>query len=165
MRKKLGGTYRWAAVATLILVSSCGNRDGNDANTAETPAPAPAASPVSVGVYAPGDDGAEAWGAFDFYRTHATLAAFQGHLTLEAAGNLPAAAEALAGASVYRIVNAQEFHEANKDRDMRCLAPALWLAVKPIDGGAHVALLTLQDWKAFEPKKPGLCGSGTYSAQ
>jgi hypothetical protein len=165
MRREFGGAYG-LAVATLILVSSCGNRDGNNSNTVEAPAPAPTTSPTSLGLYSPRDDGAEAWGAFDFYRTHATLAAFQGHLTLEAAGNLPASAgETLAGASVYKIVNAQEFHDTNKNRDVRCLAPALWLAVKPIDGGAHVALLTLQDWKVFEPKKPGLCGSGTYDAQ
>ena len=150
---------RWLLTAAMLAsVCSCGKRGGNEADTAD--------APIAINVYTPQDGGAEAWGPFDFYKTHATLSAFQGHLSLESVGRLPAAAgEEFAGAQVFRITNAQEFHDGNANRDFRCLAPALWLAVKPTDGKLRIALLTLEKWQEFEPKKPGLCGGGLYQAQ
>jgi hypothetical protein len=143
------------------LLAACGNN--------EEPTP-PAASPApTTGTYVPIDDVAKRWGTFDFYGPHATLAGFQGHLSLEAVGTMPATAgKEFAGSTVYRIVNADELHEQNANRDYRCLLPAKWLAIKPASEQGtqriQVLLLMMDDWKFFEPVKPGFCGSGTYEA-
>jgi len=155
----------WVLVlATLALACSCAKPDGNDTATSDS-------GPPVVGVYAPKSQVAASWGAFDFYGTHATLAAFQGHLALEPVGRMPpSSGEELAGAQVYRIVNWQEYHEQNGNRDMRCLRPARWLAIKTQPKTAAepvklwVALLMLEDWAAYVPMKPGFCGGGLYEA-
>ncbi len=161
---------RWARnfgsvglTVALLSVSSCGNRDGSEAAT-EPPPPA-------ISIYAPVDDVGRSWGTFDFYRTHATFAAFSGHLALAEAGRLGAAAgEELAGAQVFKIVNADEHFAGNRGREGTCLNAPRWLAVKslPARGGEppriRAALLMLEDWQAFVPGKPGFCGSAVYEA-
>ncbi|HTE43198.1 MAG TPA: hypothetical protein VK629_20415 [Steroidobacteraceae bacterium] len=155
-------SLRFLTLGFALALCACGKDDSTskpsaDADTAAAP------SPPTSGIFAPVDEVAKTWGAFDFYGPHATMAGFQGHLALEPVGTLPATAgEPLAGAQVYRIVNAKELHDQSAHRDYRCLSPALWLAIKTGTPQIHVALFMMEDWKTFAPGKPGLCGSGIY---
>jgi hypothetical protein len=151
---------RLCGLAALLLASSCGQRDGSDVKVDE---------PAVAGSYAPADAIAASWGAFDYYRTHATFAAFQGHLSLEDAGRMPASAgEELAGAQVFKIVNAEEHFAANRSREGACLTAPRWLAIKALkeelgEKRVRVALLMLENFGAFVPGKPGFCGAGIYA--
>lgn len=112
-------------------------------------------------------------------RLSATSASFehqQGTMTLEFAGTLPAfpgyriASEFVAGASVYRVTNADQYFLDNPKvcggRPLKFIV-AKFESLADIKGGTmavNVLLLSLDDHKDFRPSTFDPCGGDTYKA-
>ena len=112
-------------------------------------------------------------------RLSSTFAAFEHHrgaMSLEYAGVLPAfpgyriASEFLAGASVYRVTNAEQYF---LDNPTICGGKPLTFVVTKftsladVKGGTmavNLWLLSLDDYNAFRPTTSDPCGGDTYKA-
>ena len=153
--------------------------------TAPAPAPAPApttvATPFVLGpeesIYNSAGNALSApLGAMRLSATSASFEHHQGTMALEFAGTLPAfpgyriASAFVAGASVYRVTNADQYF---LDNPKICGGRALKFVVAKfesladIKGGTmavSVWLLSLDDYKDFRPSTSDPCGGDTYKA-
>jgi len=77
--------------------------------------------------------------------------------------NAVSAVDELTGARMYRVTNAKEYFVHNKGKNGFCDSPPLWLAVKQDHEAIEVALLTVADWRKYDPSKPGVCSIGRYA--
>jgi len=119
--------------------------------------------------YVPASRASQTWGNLQLSETRARFASFDGELTLEAVGVMPAGAgEELAGAQVYRVTNADSFFDDNEGRNGFCSGPLRWLSVgrRSVagvpEGAIWIGLLTIEDWHAYTPDVQGYCGGGLY---
>jgi hypothetical protein len=112
-------------------------------------------------------------------RLSGTSAAFehhQGSMTLEFAGTLPdfpgykIASEFLAGASVYRVTNAEQYFRDNPNicggKPLKFIV-AKFESLADIQGGtmaANLWLLSLDDYADYRPSMSDPCGGDTYKA-
>jgi hypothetical protein len=119
--------------------------------------------------FLPISDAVESWGTLQLSNRTLQLETFKGEMQLEYAGAMAEnAGEDLAGASVFRIKNADGFFKQNRDHGHFCEAPVRWVAVNS-KTGAHMwsneislALLTIDDWSQYTPNVQGYCAGGTY---
>jgi hypothetical protein len=103
------------------------------------------------------------------YNRSLQLETFKGTMELEYVGAMAEnAGEDLAGASVFRIKNADGFFQQNRDHDKFCEQPVRWVALNSKTGAPmwsaeiSLALLTIEDWSQYTPEVQGYCGGGTY---
>lgn len=115
----------------------------------------------------------ESWGELEFSNQSLSFENRQGEMKLQYVGQMPdTAGDELAGASVYRVENANSYFTANRNAEGFCTEPPRWAAINSPAGAPAwsgeiwVSLLTLEDWTAFEPGVPGHCAGSKYvSAQ
>jgi hypothetical protein len=75
-----------------------------------------------------------------------------------APANTPA--EFLAGARVYRVLNADEFYARNKASQAFCGAPFRWIALKAVDRSTiRLTTFYIRDWRMDRDDKLGECSS------
>ncbi|MBX5461616.1 MAG: hypothetical protein IRZ28_11070 [Steroidobacteraceae bacterium] len=101
--------------------------------------------------------------------TDLQLTDLDGVMRLDYVGHMPeTAGEDLAGASVYRVKNAQEHFKKNAGKPGYCEEPPRWVAVNAESGAPAwsrkiwVGLLTLEEWSRFTPGDHRACASGEY---
>ena len=151
--------------------------------TAPVPAPAP---DVKAAPFVPGAEtltynsvGNAVSADLGTMRLSATSASFehhQGQMTLEFAGTLPSfpgyriASEFVAGASIFRVTNAEQYFLDNPKicggKKLRFLV-AKFESLADIKGGTmavNVWLLSLDDMKYYRPEVYDPCGGDTYKA-
>jgi hypothetical protein len=125
--------------------------------------------------YIPVSTEVEPWGTLELDDKHLRLEALQGELRLEYVGRFPEMeGNDLSSASVYRVKNGARYLALNSGQRALCNAPPRWLAVSSTSGAPawsgeiQVALLTLPDWRQFNPGSPAPpndsqpCASGRY---
>jgi hypothetical protein len=119
--------------------------------------------------YLPISDAVEGWGPLQLSNRTLQLEALQGTMQLEYAGAMAeAAGEDLAGASVFKIKNADQFFKQNRDHDHFCAEPIRWVALNSKNGAPAwsseiwLALLTIEDWNSYTPEVQGYCTGGKY---
>lgn len=90
-------------------------------------------------------------------------------MKLEYVGLMPdETGEQLAGASVYRVKNADSYFKKNAGRDGYCTATPRWVAVNSRTGAPAwsseiwVGLLAIADWAKFSPNEHRYCAGGDY---
>jgi hypothetical protein len=118
----------------------------------------------------------EPLGAMRLSATSASFEHHQGTIALEYAGTLPAysgyriASEFLAGASVYRVTNAEQFFLDNPTvcggKPLKFIVTK-FVSLADIKGGTmavNVWLLSLDEYKDFRPSMFDPCGGDTYKA-
>ena len=145
------------------------------------PAPATGATPFVLGPEAltynsAGNAPGAPLGTMQLSATSASFEHHQGQMALEFAGTLPAfpgyriASEFVAGASVYRVSNADQYFLDNPKicggRPLKFVV-AKFESLADIKGGTmavNVTLLSLDDYKDFRPSTFDPCGGDTYKA-
>ena len=97
------------------------------------------------------------------------FAALEGQMKLQYVGIMPdSAGPDIAGATIYRVRNADAFFKRNAGKEGFCSKAPLWVAVSSESGAPawsnqiRVGLLTLDDWARFEAPKDEACLSGDY---
>jgi hypothetical protein len=119
--------------------------------------------------FVPISDAVESWGTLQLGNRTLQLETFKGAMELEYVGAMTEnAGEDLAGASIFRIKNADGFFEQNRDHGDFCEEPVRWVALNS-KTGAHMwsneislSLLTIEDWSQYNPEAKGYCAGGTY---
>lgn len=121
-------------------------------------------------LYLPATRRSRAWGRLWLGSDHARLEAFEGELRLEYVGAAPeAAGPQLAGASVYRVKNAEAYFARNRSRGLFCDQPARWVVIRssggepPVSAEVWLALLSIGDWTQYRPEGEGYCAGGLYT--
>jgi hypothetical protein len=144
---------RLALACVAMLLGACGN--------------SPARFPVQR--YVPVSEDMAPLGELDLSNTLMRFTALEGEMKLDYVGQMPeTAGEDLAGATVYRVKNAERYFEQNAGRKAYCGSAPRWVAVNSTTGAPawsseiSVALLTLEDWSKFRPLAHRSCASGTY---
>ena len=101
--------------------------------------------------------------------TQLQFAALQGQMKLQYVGIMPdSAGPDIAGATIYRVKNAEGFFRKNAGNEGFCSKAPLWVAVSSESGAPAwsnqiwVGLLTLEDWQSFMPGKDEACLGGDY---
>ncbi|MEJ0036705.1 MAG: hypothetical protein WDO68_11550 [Gammaproteobacteria bacterium] len=97
------------------------------------------------------------------------FAALEGQMKLQYAGIMPdSAGPDIAGATVYRVKNAEGFFKKNAGKEAFCSKMPLWVAVSSESGAPAwskeiwVGLLTLEDWASFKHADDYVCLGGDY---
>jgi len=101
--------------------------------------------------------------------TQLQFAALEGQMKLQYAGIMPdSAGPDIAGATIYRVKNAEGFFRKKSGRGPFCSEAPLWVAVNSENGAPAwsnqiwVGLLTVKDWASFrQPKDQAFLG-GNY---
>ena len=108
-------------------------------------------------------------GPLQLSNTVLQLGALKGEMKLEFAGIMPESAGAdMAGASIYRVKNADAFFKKNAGKDAFCTENPLWVAVSSTTGAPAwsreiwVGLLTLENWAKFTHAVDRVCLGGDY---
>ncbi|HEY8509187.1 MAG TPA: hypothetical protein VIL32_12560 [Steroidobacteraceae bacterium] len=111
----------------------------------------------------------ESWGELEFSNQSLSFANRQGEMKLKYVGQMPdTAGEELAGASVYRVENANSYFTANRNTEGFCSEPPRWAVINSPAGAPawsgeiRVSLLTVEDWTRFEPGMQGHCAGSKY---
>jgi hypothetical protein len=101
--------------------------------------------------------------------TRLQFAALEGQMKLQYVGIMPdSAGPDIAGATIYRVKNAEGFFKKNFGKGPFCSKAPLWVAVSSESGAPAwsnqiwVGLLTLEDWKSFRPTEDHACLAGNY---
>lgn len=101
--------------------------------------------------------------------TRLQFAALEGQMKLQYVGIMPdSAGPDIAGATIYRVKNAEGFFKKNFGKGPFCSKAPLWVAVSSESGAPAwsnqiwVGLLTLEDWKGFRPTEDHACLAGNY---
>lgn len=97
------------------------------------------------------------------------LESLEGAMELEFAGIMPdGAGPDIAGSTVYRVKNADEFFRKNTGKNAFCDRTPQWIAVNSPTGAPAWAdeiwlgMLTLKDWSKFTHAVDGVCMGGDY---
>jgi hypothetical protein len=128
-----------------------------------------------VRTYLPISSGTDS--ALGFLRLSERFASFsriKGHMDLEFAGVLPDfGIRQISGASIYRVVNADEFYRDNRVTLGPCPRPITWLGVVLLKdfqpapneprNAVRVSLFTISNYRNYDPNQPGLCRTDTYA--
>ncbi len=69
----------------------------------------------------------------------------------------------LTGARMYRVTNAKAYFVLNKGKNGFCDSPPLWLAVQQDHEAIELTLLTIADWRKYDPHGLGICSIGRYT--
>lgn len=101
--------------------------------------------------------------------TQLQFAALQGQMKLQYVGIMPdTAGPDIAGATIYRVKNAERFFQQNSGNDAFCSEAPRWVAVASESGAPAwsnqiwVGLLTLEKWETFKSPQDQACLSGNY---
>ena len=101
--------------------------------------------------------------------TQLQFAALEGQMKLQYVGIMPdSAGPDMAGATIYRVKNAEGFYKKNVGKNAFCSAQPLWVAVSSHTGAPAwsdeiwVGLLTLEDWAKFRHAEDRVCMGGDY---
>jgi hypothetical protein len=101
--------------------------------------------------------------------TQLQFAALEGQMKLQYVGIMPdSAGPDIAGATIYRVKNAEAFFRKNAAKGTLCSKAPLWVAVGSESGAPAwsnqiwVGLLTVNDWAKFSEPKDSACLSGNY---
>jgi hypothetical protein len=101
--------------------------------------------------------------------TELRLGSLEGEMKLEYVGLMEdKAGKDLAGATVYRVKNAEGYFKKNTGRQGYCAEPPRWVAVNSETGAPAwsteiwVAFLTVEDWSQFTPAAHHYCAGGSY---
>lgn len=101
--------------------------------------------------------------------TQLQFAALEGQMKLQYVGIMPdSAGPDMAGATIYRVKNAEAFFRKNAAKDSLCETAPRWVAVSSESGAPAwsnqiwVGLLTLEDWASFKPPQDQACLAGNY---
>jgi hypothetical protein len=108
-------------------------------------------------------------GQLNFGNTQLQFAALEGQMKLQYVGIMPdSAGPDIAGATIYRVKNAEGFFKKNGGKEAFCSAMPLWVAVSSESGAPAwskeiwVGLLTLENWASFKPAQDRACLAGNY---
>lgn len=108
-------------------------------------------------------------GQLHLSNTQLQFAALEGQMNLQYVGIMPqSAGPDIAGATIYRVKNAEGFFKKNAGKDAFCSKMPLWVAVSSESGAPAwsseiwVGLLTLEDWAAFKHAQDRVCLGGDY---
>ena len=101
--------------------------------------------------------------------TQLQFAALQGQMKLQYVGIMPdSAGPDIAGATIYRVKNAEAYFRKNGGNEAFCSTAPLWVAVSSENGAPAwsneiwVGLLTLDNWENFKAPQDQACLSGNY---
>ena len=101
--------------------------------------------------------------------TQLQFAALEGQMKLQYVGIMPdSAGPDIAGATIYRVKNAEGFYKKNVGKNAFCSEQPLWVAVSSHTGAPAwsdeiwVGLLTLEDWAKFRHAEDRVCMGGDY---
>jgi hypothetical protein len=132
------------------------------AGTASAADPMPAAT---VRTYEPYSNGTDyTLGRMRLSATSATFLRLKGRLALEPAGTISVQGSSETdGATVYRVINAEEFFKLNQGRNGFCDAPIRWVGVRDLGRERiRISFLTIPDFRDYRPTEPGLCAADSY---
>ena len=108
-------------------------------------------------------------GQLNLSNTLLQFAALEGQMKLQYVGIMPdSAGPDIAGATVYRVKNAEGFFKKNAGKDAFCSTMPKWVAVSSESGAPAwsnqiwVGLLTLEDWAGFRHAQDRVCLGGDY---
>lgn len=108
-------------------------------------------------------------GQLDLSNTQLQFAALEGQMKLQYVGIMPdSAGPDIAGATIYRVKNADGFFRKNAGKDSFCSKKPLWVAVSSESGAPAwsnqiwVGLLTLENWASFSHRDDRVCLGGDY---
>lgn len=108
-------------------------------------------------------------GELHLSNTHLQFAALEGQMKLQYVGIMPDdAGPDIAGATIYRVKNADGFFRKNFGKGPFCSKAPLWVAVSSESGAPAwsnqiwVGLLTLEDWESFKAPDDQACLAGNY---
>jgi hypothetical protein len=97
------------------------------------------------------------------------LDSLDGSMELEFAGIMPdSAGPDIAGSSIYRVSNADDFYRKNAGKDAFCDRMPRWVAVNSPTGAPAwsneiwLGMLTLEDWAHFSHATDQVCLGGDY---
>jgi hypothetical protein len=142
-----------AAIAGLLLLAAC-----------TTP---PAKFPARR--YVPVTREMQAMGELVLSNTELRLGSLEGEMKLQYVGLMQdKAGKDLAGATVYRVKNADQYFKKNTGRQGYCAEAPKWVAVNSETGAPAwsteiwVAFLTVEDWSEFTPTVHRYCAGGVY---
>jgi hypothetical protein len=149
-------TIRWmrAAVATsCLLLGSCAS------DRAELP----------VQQYVPTTQAMLPLGELRLSNTLLQFVALEGEMKLQYVGIMPdSAGPDIAGATIYRVRNADAFFKKNAGKGAFCEEVPRWVAVSSRTGAPAwsqeiwVGLLTLPEWQKFTHATDRVCTGGSY---
>ena len=108
-------------------------------------------------------------GQLHLSNTQLQFAALEGQMKLQYVGIMPdSAGPDIAGATIYRVKNAEGFFKKNAGKDAFCSKVPLWVAVSSESGAPAwsqeiwVGLLTLENWASFRHADDRVCLGGDY---
>ena len=108
-------------------------------------------------------------GQLHLSNTQLQFSALEWQMKLQYAGIMPdSAGPDIAGATIYRVKNAEGFFKKNAGKDAFCSKVPLWVAVSSESGAPAwsqeiwVGLLTLENWASFRHADDRVCLGGDY---
>jgi len=108
-------------------------------------------------------------GQLHLSNTQLQFAALEGQMNLQYVGIMPdSAGPDIAGATIYRVKNAQRFFKKNAGKSAFCSEQPRWVAVSSHTGAPAwsdeiwVGLLTTEDWARFRHAEDRVCLGGDY---
>jgi hypothetical protein len=108
-------------------------------------------------------------GQLHMSNTQLEFEALEGQMKLQYVGIMPeTAGPDIAGATIYRVKNADGFFKKNAGKDAFCSETPRWVAVSSESGAPAwssqiwVGLLTVKDWASFQQARDHACLSGGY---
>jgi hypothetical protein len=108
-------------------------------------------------------------GQLHLSNTQLQFAALEGQMKLQYVGIMPdSAGPDIAGATIYRVKNAERFFKKNAGKEAFCSKMPRWVAVASESGAPAwsnqiwVGLLTLEDWARFRHAEDHVCLGGDY---
>ena len=124
---------------------------------------------LPVQTYVPTNEKMEPLGQLHLSNTLLQLEGLDAEMKLAYVGTMPeSAGPVLAGASIYRVKNAETYFEKNAGKNAFCTEAPLWVAVNSETGAPAwsnqiwVGFLTLEDWTQFNPRTHRVCAGGDY---
>jgi hypothetical protein len=144
---------RLAAAALIAMLSGCATKS----------------PPLPLQAYVPRTSELLPLGQLHLNNRELTLDSLEGAMKLEFAGIMPeSAGPDIAGSSVYRVTNAEEYFRKNEGKNAFCDRMPRWVAVSSPTGAPAwsdeiwLGLLVVEDWKQFEHASDQLCAGGDY---
>jgi hypothetical protein len=149
------GTRSMSAIAStvLLLLAACASQSAR----------------FPVQQYVPTTTALLPLGQLFLSNTQLQFAALEGQMKLQYAGIMPdSAGPDMAGATIYRVKNADGFYKKNAGKSAFCSEQPRWVAVSSHTGAPAwsdeiwVGLLTLEDWAQFRHAEDRVCLGGDY---
>lgn len=108
-------------------------------------------------------------GQLQLSNTQAQFEGLEGEMKLEYAGIMPeSAGPDMAGSTIYRVKNAEEFFKKNSGKEAFCHEPPLWIAVNSPNGAPAwsneiwVGMLPQKEWETFRHAEDRICVGGDF---